>query len=158
MLKHVRLLLICILAVSVCGCAYKIIPLHTVETIQTSEGGAKVLYSATDQNTGNLKIWVMAVDGTNQSQLTLSEKSVEKHASWSPDGNRILYTSNIGKDSNGKRNYDVWMMDVNGSNFTQLTTNGSADIMPVSSPDGKHIYFLSNRGWVWNLWRMEVAL
>ena len=59
------------------------------------------------------------------------------------------------KDQQGRRNYDIYLVDVDGTNQTILTTNGSVDWMPVYDPEGKYIYFVSNRGLKWNIWRME---
>ncbi len=122
-----------------------------------SPDGKRMLYTWTDTDTGLRKIWMMDVDGTNQTQLTAGERFEEIEASWSPDGKRIAFSTDSAKDSNGVRNSDIWMMDSDGTNHTQLTTNGSTDRQPQFSADGKFIYFLSNRGFDWNIWRMEIA-
>ena len=49
------------------------------------------------------------------------------------------------------------MMNADGSNPKQLTTNGSRDDHPIVSSDGKTIFFRSNRGLEWNIWVMELA-
>jgi Tol biopolymer transport system component len=37
-------------------------------------------------------------------------------------------------------------MKADGTGLTQLTVNGSQDTRPVVSPDGRFVYFYSNRG------------
>ena len=67
----------------------------------------------------------------------------------------MVYASNEGVDASGKRNFDIWMMDADGTNKTQLTTNGSHDDWPCWDREGRTIYFRSNRGGMWNVWRFE---
>lgn len=116
----------------------------------------QILYCARDRRSQQWKIWVMNEDGTSETQLTTGTESDDLYPSWSPDGKTIVYASDTGKDSNGKRNFDIWVMRADGAAKTQLTTNGSTDFVPSYSPDGRNIYFLSNRGFNWDLWRMEV--
>jgi dipeptidyl aminopeptidase/acylaminoacyl peptidase len=122
-----------------------------------SPQGNKILYCAKDYGTGKMKIWTMNIDGTNQTQLTTDKNSNEKYPSWSPNGNMIIYSSDIGVDSHGRSNYDIWIMAFDGSRKTQLTTNGSTDFIPKMSSDRQYIYFLSNRGLSWDIWRIQIG-
>ncbi len=124
---------------------------------RVSPDGQQIVYCAMDRKTTNFKIWLIQADGTGETQITTDVECSDLHPSWSPDGSKIVYASDIGRDSNGKRNFDIWIMNADGGGKTQLTTNGSTDLMPVFSPDGEHIYFLSNRGFYWDIWRMEIA-
>jgi Tol biopolymer transport system component len=45
-----------------------------------------------------------------------------------------------------RHNFDIWSINVDGTNPTQLTVNGSYDADPAVSPDGKSVFFISNRG------------
>lgn len=130
---------------------------------------------------GNL--WVIDPDGSNRIQLTSGASEIMRryrrslsnaertifdanrtadldqivpfsNPSWTPDGKTILYTSMEGTDPTGRPNQDIWMMKADGSDKQQLTTNGSADRFPLMSPAGDEIYFLSNRGESWAIWRM----
>jgi hypothetical protein len=83
-----------------------------------------------------------------------AEKMPFSLPSWSKDGRRIVYTAMEGSDSTGRPNEDIWIMDYDGSNRRQLTTNGSIDRYPLLSPDGKWVYFMSNRGGHWAIWRI----
>ncbi len=74
--------------------------------------------------------------------------------SWSSDATRILYTSMEGPDSTGRPNQDIWIMNHDGTEQHQLTTNGSVDRFPLMSPNQKYVYFMSNRGLKWAIWRI----
>ena len=75
--------------------------------------------------------------------------------SWSPDGKHILYTSMEGVDPTGRPNDNIYIMSVDGRNQQQLTTNGSVDRYPMMSPDQEYVYFMSNRGLKWAIWRIR---
>jgi len=119
--------------------------------------GETVVFTHIDEKSRRTKLWTMGADALNPTQLTSGVDSNERHASWSPGGRQIVFASNMAKDSNGKKNYDIWMMDLDGGDLRQLTTNGSTDLYPRFSPDGRTVYFLSNRGFQWNIWRMDVS-
>ena len=100
----------------------------------------------------------MGADGSGETQLTQSIDHDEVDPGWSPDGQRIVFASNEGLDSRGQNNFDIWMMTADGSNRMQLTTNGSRDDQPAFGMGGTFIYFRSNRGGFWNIWRFAPVL
>jgi DNA-binding winged helix-turn-helix (wHTH) protein/Tol biopolymer transport system component len=68
--------------------------------------------------------------------------------SFTPDG-RIVYASDASESE------DIWIMNENGSDQKQLTTDPSLDAYPLVSADG-HIYFASNRTGENQIWRMNL--
>jgi Tol biopolymer transport system component/DNA-binding winged helix-turn-helix (wHTH) protein len=70
-------------------------------------------------------------------------------ADWTPD-NKIVYST----INNG--NADIWMTNSDGAGEAkQLTSDAKADTSPKLAPDGKSIYFLSNRSGLMSIWRMN---
>lgn len=135
---------------------------------QVSPDMAKILFTSSDKTHWVTRgdelpfhpkqMWVINVDGSGPTQLTQNVQYNIIQPKWSPDGKWVIFASDEGKDSKGGNNYDIWMMDKEGSSKTQLTTNGSWDDNPCWSNDGKTIYFRSNRGGNWNIWRFEPIL
>lgn len=125
------------------------------ESPQISPDGDMILFVRTDKISGTKQIWLMNLDGTSETQLTQNVDYDASDPKWSPDGQWIVYACNEGLDSKKRRNYDIWLMTVDGSNKTQLTTNGSRDDGPCWDHAGQFIYFRSNRGGTWNIWRFE---
>jgi Tol biopolymer transport system component len=107
--------------------------------------------------TGRYQLWVMDPNGGNLTQLTQNEKFDIADPRWSPDGQWIAYSSTEGKDADGNHNADIWVIAADGSpRRVQLTQNGSFDGSPAWDRNGKIIYFRSNRGGSWNIWRMDL--
>ena len=122
-----------------------------------SPDGTKVLFVKGSTDKGQARIWVMDANGGNPTQISVgTEKFNDIDPRWSPDGSKIVFASDRGKVK-GRNNYDIWLMDADGGNVTQLTTNSSCDDKPVFAPDGKTIFFRSNRGLVWDIWVMELS-
>lgn len=97
--------------------------------------------------------WTTQIDDPKQSvKITQNLRDynfAEPGINWTPDG-KILYGATL----NG--NMDVWMMNTDGSQNRQITTEEAADSMPVVSADGQNIFFISNRSGKRNLWRMKI--
>ncbi len=70
---------------------------------------------------------------------------------WSPHGHRIAYW---GLQKGGQR--DLWTIPAAGGEPVQVTNDEATDWNPVWSPDGKYLYFASDRNGSMNLWRIRV--
>ncbi|MGB0544106.1 MAG: TolB family protein [Longimicrobiales bacterium] len=135
---------------------------HTAEThmVSTGEGrttcsyfypsGDEILYSSThhhdascppnpDMSMGYVwpiyktyDVFVANADGTNPRQLT-TEDGYDAEATFSPQGDRIIFTS----DRNG--DLDLYSMNPDGSDVVQLTDRLGYDGGAFYSPDGSKI-------------------
>jgi Tol biopolymer transport system component len=72
----------------------------------------------------------------------------------SPGGRRIAFSHR--DRARGIENLDVWTADLDGRNRSRLTFDGSVDIEPVWSPDGRRIVFRSNRSGASDLYMKRV--
>ena len=72
--------------------------------------------------------------------------------SWSPHGHRIAYWAVW--QQGGQR--DLYTISAGGGEPVVLTNDQPTDWFPVWSPDGRFIYFCSNRGGSMNIWRIPV--
>jgi eukaryotic-like serine/threonine-protein kinase len=70
---------------------------------------------------------------------------------WSPRGHRVAFW---GLHKGAQR--DIWTVAATGGEPIAVTDDEAVDWNPVWSRDGRHLYFLSNRGGSMNLWRVAV--
>ena len=89
-----------------------------------------------------LQIWTMNADGTEKKQVT-KNKSANFGPYFFPDGNRIIFSSNL-HDQNG-RDFDLYAINTDGSDLERITFFKGFDGFPMFSPDGKYLVFASNR-------------
>jgi len=89
------------------------------------------------------EIYVMDADGGNQQNLT-NHRADDEYPSWSPDGKRIVFSSDRDQGRDDPHNYEIYVMDADGGNEQRLTENRNNDWQPVWSPDGERIAFSSD--------------
>jgi Tol biopolymer transport system component len=72
--------------------------------------------------------------------------------SWSPHGDRIAYWPF--RVDGGQR--DVWTISARGGTAVRVTVDPAVHWNPVWAPDGKFLYFASDRGGSLNVWRVAI--
>jgi len=109
-----------------------------------SPDGQTLVISDQSEN-GKSMIYTLPATGGTPRKVTLLGPSYWH--GWSPDGQaRLLLRT--------RRRYDVYTIPVNGGEERRLTTAKGLDDGPDYSPDGKHIYFNSDRTGSMQIWRM----
>jgi Tol biopolymer transport system component len=109
----------------------------------------------TSDRDGNDEIYVMNADGSDQTRLT-SYWAFDDQAAWSPDGANIAFTYSDSDsldsldsldllDSLLDIQFDIYVMNADDSDLTNLTNSAAYDYSPAWSPDGAKIAFTSYR-------------
>ncbi len=110
-----------------------------------SPDGTRFVFSyGVDRNTRH--IYTINIDGTDPVQLTNHLNIRDFSPQWSPDGTQIAFYSN--RDGNIPKedwNYEIYVIDADGSNVIRLTHSPGRDMGPEWSPDGRQIAFTSSR-------------
>jgi len=108
-----------------------------------SPDGQHIVYTAhpagDDPVRSNLaEIYVIDADGTGAPVRLTSNGEEERGPAWSPDGTRIVYSCRIG---GGSADFEICVMNADGTGVQQLTSNSVAELTPTFSPDGQQIVF-----------------
>lgn len=118
-----------------------------------------VLFAVADAKTRKRDIYRMSNQGKDVTNLTNTPDVDEFDAAWSPDGLRIAYVSDSDRRTNPEApdNLEIWLMDAaGGTPPVRVTNNPGWDDSPAWDAGGRAIYFRSNRGGEWNVWRIEL--
>ena len=99
--------------------------------------GLLVFTSDRDDPFGDL--YTTSADGSGSLTRFGLDKTVDRSPAWSPDGTRIAFGS-VRPDGD-----DIYVMDADGGNVTNLTRTFAGEYEPTWSPDGKQIAFVSDR-------------
>jgi Tol biopolymer transport system component/DNA-binding winged helix-turn-helix (wHTH) protein len=89
-------------------------------------------------------------------QITNDTSRRNQLPAFSPDGRKIAYTSSRPASSVSSAN-DVWLVDADGKNPQQLTTDPALDGLPSWLSQGDRVAFTSNRTGHWALWATTPA-
>ena len=95
----------------------------------------------------SLEIWVMKVDGSSKRQIT-NLGAASFGPAYFADGKRIIFSSNYDPDTHangGMGNFELWLINPDGSGLERITYSDGFDGFPMFSPDGKKLVWASNR-------------
>ena len=118
---------------------------------------ATVVSNGPEVRTRLSQLWVVGTTGGEPRQL-VAEDAVQPRVS--PTGKRIAFwnipSSSMRPRSSVSANRDVWTVRADGGEPVRVTSHPANDWNPVWSPDGRWLYFLSNRSGSMNLWRVAI--
>lgn len=101
------------------------------------------------QRSGSQEIWTADADGTNLQQLTHQGGALTGSPAWAHTQDQILFDSRVGGHSH------IFSITSAGK-AVQLTSGEFNDITPRWSNDDATVFFRSNRGGRWQVWRMDM--
>ena len=114
-----------------------------------SPDGKRIAFAS--DRSGNVEIWTCDAEGGSPAQLTHFGQGQSGSPRWSPDGQQIAF------DARPTDHSDIYLVGADGGAVRRLTSARSADIVPVWSADGRWLYFGSDRGGDWQIWRMPAG-
>ena len=93
-------------------------------------------------------LWAQTPAATNPRQFTAERMWALKRLgepAITPDGKRAVLPVTIYDIAENRGLTDLWLVPLDGSAATQLTSNKASDTQPIVSPDGKWVAFVSKR-------------
>lgn len=135
-----------------------------------SPDGKKIVF--TSMRSGDLELYLMNTDGSDVVQIT-DELGYDGGAFFSPDGKKLVFRSSRPKTPEEVEKYtsllseglveptdmELYTVNLDGSELTQITNLGNANWAPYFHPSGEKIIFSSNhaseRGFPFNLYMIN---
>ena len=98
------------------------------------------------------ELYIANADGTGERKF-LQNSVFEHNASFAPDGNSVLFTS----ERNGAGQSDVFRARLDGTDIEPVATGPAVEDQAALSPDGTRVAFISTReGYRANVWVLDL--
>ena len=120
-----------------------------------SPDGTQVVYTSLRDNQYDLYIGDLLPERNTVTLANvrplLFDRGDESHPAWSPDGKQIAFQTN----RNG--NFDIYTINTDGTNLTQITADRAPELGPQWSPDGQSIVYARQeyQNNVYRIWVMD---
>lgn len=104
---------------------------------QISPDGRRVVFDKwVDNDETNGEIFVLELDSGELTRLTENEGIYDGYPTWFPDGERVLFSSEVADDR-----FKLFSIRIDGTDRRQLTFGPGSDARADISPDGAEIVF-----------------
>ena len=123
---------------------------NTVPWMSWSPVGDRLAYFARTEKQRSLIVQNVVTDKT-EVRVQLHAVDVPESPDWSPDG-KMIYFSAL-KNGIG----DIWSIDPETEQLTNLTQDDFADYSPTASPDGKSLVYLARVSGNNKIFRLDLA-
>jgi Tol biopolymer transport system component len=100
-------------------------------------------------------LWIVDAAGGEPRQIT---SAYGFSPQMSPDGGRVAYWAlgdGTGAGAGGVQR-DIWTVRIDGRGALKVTDDEAVDWSPVWGPDGRHLYFASDRDGAMQIWRVAI--
>ena len=120
-----------------------------------SPDGASLVYATEGAGSnpygrsGVSQLWVVSI-ATGEKRRISEGDAMEPR--WSPDGRLLAYWA----VPHGMSRRDIFTMPAAGGTPVAVTNDEALDANPVWAPDGRSLYFVSDRGGSLNLWNIAI--
>jgi TolB protein len=112
-----------------------------------SADGRLLAFSASTPSSPKSQVFVSDSNGGGVRLIT--EAAPSYFHGWSPDSRYLAFVA-----ERGDGRYELYRVPATGGAEERLTFLGGYDDGPEYTPNGEWIYFNSNRGGRWNIWRI----
>jgi hypothetical protein len=112
-------------------------------------GGDRIVYKGCDNTVEPARCGLFIMPAAPGAHPTTQLTEHAGDTAPATHGEKIAFMSD--RDAN----WEVYVMNADGSGLERLTRDPAHDGLPVWSPDGKQIAFVSNKGGAWAIWAMS---
>jgi TolB protein len=114
-----------------------------------SPDGKQIVFSGLSNDSSGRPLTIVNADGSGLKVISDPKGFYDGWASFSPDGKQIVFYSN--RDGRGK----IFVMNPDGTNRRQLTTDEGDENYPAWSPDGKQIIYVNRNADPFGIYTMN---
>jgi Tol biopolymer transport system component len=133
--------------------------IDAINTIAWSPDGNSIAIAGTSGGISDLFLYDLR---SNTVRRLTNDRYAEMHPAFSPDGRTIAFTTDRGEETSFELMHfgemRLALIDASGGPVRLLTSiPGAKMINPQWTPDGRELYFVSNRGGFSDIYRMDLA-
>jgi Tol biopolymer transport system component len=129
------------------GRAIQIVP------VEWSRDGSRVL-CLFRQDAGRFQVGIVSVPGGDIRIVRDLGTVRPQHVTLSSDNRFIAY--DFPADASGAQR-DIFIQPLDGTSPRAIVAHPAEDVSPIWAPDGRHLFFLSNRSGSYDGWTVEIA-
>jgi Tol biopolymer transport system component/C-terminal processing protease CtpA/Prc len=124
-----------------------------------SPDGSRILFSSSQDQTWTPTLFEVDLEGGEPRQLGGPDHLERINACYAGSGDTLIMQRGIGdwwrRNYRGSYTYDIFAYDRGSHELSQLTDFEGLDAWPQCSPDGRYVYYVSDRRGSRNIYRID---